>query len=193
MIVIDCHLDAIDCHLGRYLWSAYSPPPPQVITWARRCNKNLYWPTEMLEEMDFCLRLLLTWAGENGIPAGQERWHLCRQQCSVQRWGWLGEALCRQLPVRSTRGFQYERHADGCMLQDPKSQASVIVCCYYKQPCTAFSLGQECVCVSASVHMYINTYVYRYAYHRNETRTIYTLGFDVNAVNQHVLFEIDCE
>lgn len=35
--------------------------------------------------------------------------------------------------------------------------------------------------------------MYRYAYHRSETSTIYKLGFDVNAVKQHVLFEIACE
>lgn len=93
----------------------------------------------------------------------------------------------------STCGSQYERHADGCVLQDPKSQASVVVCCYYKQPCAAFSLGQACMCVSLCVHIYKNTYMYRYAYHRSETSTIYKLGFDVNAVKQHVLFEIACE
>lgn len=35
--------------------------------------------------------------------------------------------------------------------------------------------------------------MYRYAYHRNETSAIYNLGFDVNTVKQHILFEIACE
>lgn len=35
--------------------------------------------------------------------------------------------------------------------------------------------------------------MYRYAYDRNETSTIYKLVFEVNAVKQHVLFEMACE
>lgn len=49
---------------------------------ARRCDENLYWPTETLEVRDFCQKLLLAEVGGKGIALGQKGWHLCRLQCS---------------------------------------------------------------------------------------------------------------
>lgn len=104
----------------------------------------------MLEEKDFCPKLLQAWVGGKGIPLGQKLWHLCRLQCSECDRA-LGRALCRQLPVFAPR-VDFNMKGVCCKAQNHKHL--LLFAAVRSSPALLFLLGKS-VCVYLCAYTYI--------------------------------------